>query len=231
MECFFYPELNPTSKEIEIRGDEFNHFRALRIGKQDIIAIVNGKGLAGIGYVSGIYRDSFRVTIQNFVENFGELGNHISIAIGILENKERFEFAFEKAVELRAKEFFPIRTKFTQRKGIDRERLIRKGIAAIKQTKRSLLPKIHPPMDLTSLSKRFSLFDKVIVADPRGIDFKPDLTFEKYLVLIGPEGGFDESEINIFFRKKNTEIVKLGDFRLRTETAATIILGILHLLK
>lgn len=229
MVCFFYPSLNKQSNEIILTGDEFKHFRALRLGKQEIVVVVNGEGLAGIGYVNQITRNSFQIHINHFVLNFGEVEHNISIAVGILDNKERFEFAFEKAVELRVKNFYPLISKFTQKKEIDTERLLRKGISAIKQTGRSILPKIYSPVLLKDLSKKFKNFDRVLVADLNGSKFKPNIQWNNCLVVVGPEGGFDEGELSIFKRYKNVELINIGEFKLRTETAVTIILGALLL--
>lgn len=229
MECFFSAELNHFSKDIILRGDEFRHFRALRLQNQEIVAVVNGKGLAGIGYISSIGKDFFQVRIQNFVLNFGEIEQNITIAIGILDNKERLEYAFEKAVELRVKEFIPIITKFTQKKIIDFNRLTRKGISAIKQTKRSILPTIHPPTDFQDLIKKFPTYEKVIVADSQGNNISRSLNFTNCLVIIGPEGGFHHEEYINLSKLKNLELINLGEFRLRSETAATILLGVLLL--
>lgn len=229
MVCFFYPSLNKQSNEIILTGDELKHFRALRLDKQEIVAVLNGKGLAGIGYVSQITKNSFQVNINHFVLNFGELERNISIAVGILDNKERFEFAFEKAVELRVKDFYPIISKFTQKKEIDTERLLRKGISAIKQTGRSILPTLHPPIFLKDLAIKFKNFDRVIVADLNGKKFKSNIQWDNCLVVVGPEGGFDRSELNVFKSYKNVELVNIGEFKLRTETAVTIILGALLL--
>lgn len=229
MVCFFYPSLNKQSNEIILTRDEFKHFRALRLDKQEIVAVVNGKGLAGIGYVNQITKNSFQVNINHFVLNFGEVERNISIAVGILDNKERFEFAFEKAVELRIKDFYPLISKFTQKKEIDNERLLRKGISAIKQTGRSILPILHPPILLKDLAMKFKNFERVIVADLNGKKFKRNIQWDNCLVVVGPEGGFNESELNLFKSYKNVELVNIGEFKLRTETAVTIILGFLLL--
>ena len=47
-------------------------------------------------------------------------------------------------------------------------------------------------------------------------------------VLIGPEGGFSESEISLA-KEKNTQIISLGKRILRTETASIATLSMLML--
>ena len=48
-----------------------------------------------------------------------------------------------------------------------------------------------------------------------------DSKFNEIIVLIGPEGGFDDQEIKDA-RKENWNIISLGDRILRTETAAIV---------
>ena len=47
---------------------------------------------------------------------------------------------------------------------------------------------------------------------------------ENILVIIGPEGGFSESEFE-YFRNKNLPLITLGDLILKAETAVIIGLG------
>ena len=48
-----------------------------------------------------------------------------------------------------------------------------------------------------------------------------DSSFSEIIILIGPEGGFDDKEIEDA-RKENWNIISLGDRILRTETAAIV---------
>ncbi len=52
---------------------------------------------------------------------------------------------------------------------------------------------------------------------------------ERILVLVGPEGGIDPSEI-AFLKTKNAEIVDLGERILRAETASLYLLSVLSFL-
>lgn len=228
MECFYYEYLSPKDSEIVISGEEFKHFKALRVQKGDTICIVNGKGLAAFCYVFQITKTDFKVKILNFVENLGEIDTKIDLALGILENKERFEFAFEKAIEFRVGEFYPLITKFTQKSVIDVERLHRKAIASIKQTFRSKIPVIHQPTALNDCIKTFKNYDKVFVLDRSGSDFELEKKVSSVLILVGPEGGFSESELKILSKRKKVEVVKICEFPLRSETAVAGFLALLN---
>ncbi len=230
MEFFFYENLRYGMPEII--GEEFRHFRALRLNKQDIVAIVDGQGLSAIGYVKSFDKEKANIAINNYIENLGESDKNIALALGILENKERFEFAFEKATELRISKFYPLITNYTQRKTFDLTRLQKKGIAALKQSQRSKLPQISPAIKLGELAKNFKNWDLVLVADPSGknilsLDFG---RFNNILIVVGPEGGFDREELKIIQKKKNVKIVALGNYRLRSETSVVALLSMLNLL-
>jgi len=227
MECFF-AEFSVRDSEVQLEGDEFRHFRALRKAKGEIVILVNGKGLSAFGYVKSISKDKALIKINNFVDNLGEIDQKISLAMGILDNKERFEFALEKAVELRISEFIPLRTEFTQRKEIDLARLEKKAISAIKQTVRSRLPSISLPVDLKSLAKTFRNYDYVFVLDRAGNKELPKVEFNSALIIVGPEGGLSKKEIDLCRKRKNSVLVSLGDFRLRSETSAIAFLSVLH---
>lgn len=232
MEFFFYEDLRYGMLEITLEGEEFHHFKALRLNKQDIVAIVDGKGLSAIGYVKSFDKEKVNIAINNYIENLGESDKNIALALGILENKERFEFAFEKATELRICKFYPLITSYTQRKTFDLKRLQKKGIAAIKQSQRSKLPEISPAIKLSEFSKNFKDWDLVLMANPNGNNILTlDLSnFNNILVVVGPEGGFDPKELEIAQRRKNVKIVSLGNYRLRSETSVVALLSILNLL-
>ncbi len=227
MECFFCENLSLQLSEVIFDGEEFKHLKAMRIQRGDRICIVNGKGLSAFAYIVEISKNHYLAKIINFVENLGEIESKIGLALGILDNKERFEFAFEKAIELRISDFYPLISKFTQKNKLEKERLIRKGISSIKQTFRSRIPVIHPTCTIEMLIKEFKNYEKVLVLDRNGIVYSPNKGFKSVLIIIGPEGGFSEEELRAFSKNKKVEIVKICDYPLRSETA---VVGILSLI-
>ena len=52
---------------------------------------------------------------------------------------------------------------------------------------------------------------------------------EKAVILIGPEGGFSDDEIKTAI-KKNYSSIKLGESRLRTETAGIVAANTINIL-
>lgn len=228
MECFFFENLSTRDSEVVLFGEEFKHFKALRIQKGERVCLVNGKGLAAFAYVFQITKSSYKVKILNFVEDLGEIDLKIDLALGILDNKERFEYAFEKAIELRISEFFPMITQHTQKESIDADRLLRKAIASIKQTFRSKIPQINSPLKLNDIIKNFKYYDKVFVLDRNGKNFELKEKLKSVLILVGPEGGFSDTELKALAKRKKVDIVKICEYPLRSETAVVGFLTLLH---
>lgn len=219
MECIFIPEFDKFSDLLEISDSEFTHIKALRLKEGEGCYISNGKTLGGIAELISFSKKSCTLKVKSFIENMGETGIQIVLALGILANRERFEFALEKAIELGITEFVPLTTKFSQKDKVNVPRLESKAIAAIKQCRRTLLPKIHPQMSIEKAIE-YCKSEQIILADEYGISANQiEIPIKKKLCFfIGPEGGFSDNEIAII--SQNAVKLNLGCRRLRAETAA-----------
>jgi len=95
-------------------------------------------------------------------------------------------------------------------------------IEACKQSRRVAIPQLYPSKTVGQLLGEVDLDRVVFMADPSG---KPTrMTYRnsgarRWIVLIGPEGGFTSDEVNTA-RDYGAQIGSLGDSILRTETAA-----------
>ena len=239
MECIYLPELNTNDKYYKIPDTEAHHLKVLRLQSGNEILITSGKGISALAIIDRISKNDFSVNIIDYYHNKGELDFRIGLAIGIMDNRDRFEFAIEKCTELGVSDIFPLITDYSQQNKINKERLITKTISTIKQSKRAILPVIHHPISIMELiNNRYETttkdntsakYSRIILADENGITpetklYKPTNT----LIFIGPEGGFSELELDIF-DKNNIIKWKIGDTRLRTETATIICIGLLSL--
>ena len=121
--------------------------------------------------------------------------------------------------------------------------LIRKSAA--EQSKRHIIPKVNEPVKFDELMKMlrdnvnedslsYSLLfyeNAMGIADTKNVlkEIKQNMSgnkVENVNVIIGPEGGFSEREIEVA-RNIGIYILSLGDRILRTETAAVTALSIL----
>ena len=103
-------------------------------------------------------------------------------------------------------------------------------VEASKQCERAKIPTCYPPITFDKLLNND--FDKIIVFAERSTEKSlknylkenPVKKGDNILVIIGPEGGFSESEFE-YFRNKNLPLITLGDLILKAETAVIIGLG------
>ncbi|HYF02525.1 MAG TPA: RsmE family RNA methyltransferase [Patescibacteria group bacterium] len=232
LECLYTPELTENSETILLKGDEARHLKVLRKHVGDRLALTSGTGFFAEVELLQISRDSAELKIHSILKDFGEPVLKIGLALGILENKDRLEFALEKCIELGISEFIPLRSDFAQRKIVNRERLETKAIATIKQCKRSVLPQIHEPQTVEELLKS-EYYEMIIFADMEGESIKNAFknaeknSFKNILVVAGPEGGFSSKELQLLRSDKRCIMLLLGERRLRAETAAILGVGLL----
>ncbi|MGB5483923.1 16S rRNA (uracil(1498)-N(3))-methyltransferase [Parasphingorhabdus sp.] len=141
--------------------------------------------------------------------------------------KDRFNWIAEKATELGVARIIPVQTERTQGHGIKVEKLRAHMIEAAEQCERTALPELDP---LTSLAEMLAQWPKdrhLFFADER-IHQTGEGSFRKALVahdgpaaiLIGPEGGFSDSENEMIRALDQSVAISLGPRILRAETAA-----------
>lgn len=224
MECFYLPDLNKTSKEFAFSADEINHLKVLRIENNDQIMVTNGLGLSSLGTIE-IISKKYLFYPKEYFDNYGEIDANITVGFGVLSIKDRNEFLIEKCVELGANSLLPFNSRYVQSKGMNIEKFQLKIIAAMKQCKRSILPTIKPVIDLKKID--FSSYDNVLLADENGEKSINQLE-KNTLILVGPEGGFHESEIEMLEKIIKLQKINLGPNRLRAETAAINLISILR---
>lgn len=235
---FFVEPSQIQDKKIIITGSDVNHMKnVLRMKVGEEIAVRNG--VDGKEYRCGIeaFAQDQVICSLRFVKEEGvELPSKIYLFQGI-PKADKMELIVQKAVELGVYEVIPVAVKrcvvrLDEKKA--RAKVNRwQGIAeaAAKQSKRGVVPAVKNPMTM-----------KEAAAYARGMDVKmipyelaEDIAHTKKMieairpgesvaVFIGPEGGFEESEISEALAA-GIEPVTLGKRILRTETAGLVVLS------
>lgn len=225
MKNLFYtkPEM-VQGKNIQLVGPEAHHAgKVLRNTSGDSISITNGTGTVFSCVIREITAGSLSAEIisQRTEERATPF---LAVAIGNIKKRDRLEFAVEKVTELGAGEIFIFKGENSVKGGIREDRLSKTIESAMKQSLRAYLPVsgIYPSLEMLITEKLHDGFT-IVVADEELKGDKPvPLDEEKYLLVVGPEGGFSEKERAVF-DKMNVNRYSLGDKRLRTETAAIVI--------
>jgi 16S rRNA (uracil1498-N3)-methyltransferase len=204
---------------ISLPDDECKHVKALRLREGESIFLSSGKGLAAEGRITFPGKKGVSVSITEFHDNPGEIERDVTLALGILSNKDRFEFALEKSVELGIKNFIPLITERCQKKTVKYERLQAKAIAALKQCKRGCLPEIKEAQNISDVLSSATSGTQFVLANEYGDNPRDFIFREKLILFVGPEGGFSEEERKLI-ENMNADKLALGNRRLRAETAA-----------
>lgn len=235
---FFVEPSQIQGNRIVITGSDVNHIKnVLRMKVGDEIAVSNG--MDGKEYRCGIesFTEDEIVCGLRFVKEDGvELPSKIYLFQG-LPKADKMELIIQKAVELGAFEVIPVAAKRCVVR-LDEKKAAGKisrwqGIAeaAAKQSKRAVIPKVHPVLSMKEAVAYAQNMDVKLIPYElaEGMQHtkqmieavKPE---QSIAVFIGPEGGFEESEIQMA-REAGIEPVTLGRRILRTETAGFTVIS------
>lgn len=176
-----------------------------------------------------VYRAIYdgELKILREVENSHETRLRINLYMALIK-QDKFELALEKTTEVGVSSIIPVIFKRTvvNINGKEDKKLLRwqKILeSAAKQSKRDIIPTINNPEKLENIDFKGTLIVPYEGAENLYIDdvLKGIKDIEEISILIGPEGGFDESEIE-YLKNLGCKIVTLGTRILRAETAAIV---------
>jgi len=218
MHLFYDPTIIATATHHVLNEEESKHAcKVMRLIEGNEIAILNGKGIEFIGRISHAHAKHCKVEILSKTEEKTP-SHELHIAISPTKIIDRIEWFLEKATEIGVTEITPLLSSNSERKQIKDERLEKIIIAAMKQSKRLHLPKLHP---LTNVSDFIKQHPKGLIAHCYEAEKQSiNQVFETINcpILIGPEGDFSTSEVEKAL-SAGYKTITLGKNRLRTKTA------------
>ncbi len=227
MHLFYQPELQ--NGLLELSEEETRHaVRVLRLNAGERIEVSDGKGVRVLAQISEISKRSCSFDIlKQTTEKEPVLPK---IALAPTKSIDRFEWFLEKAVEIGVSEICPILCSNSERRILKQERSEKVLLAAMKQSQRNWLPKLH---ELTSYSDFIKTANEPLLIahcrDAEKVRLSNQLQTDSW-IMIGAEGDFTEGEIEVAIKQGATEI-DLGKSRLRTETAGIFALSVMNYLK
>ena len=209
--------------------------RVLRLRVGDAITIFDGSGPEWPATIESMSKSSVTLQVGDSVEAGTESPLKIHLVQGVSRG-ERMDFVVQKATELGVKRITPVLTEYGVVK-LDAKRAAKRrdhwqGVAAsaCEQSGRTRLPLIDEPVALKQwFGAKPADADVDLILRPGAATplarVEPPAT--KACILIGPEGGFSQTEY------EDAEVsgftaVSLGPRILRTETAAAAALAIMQ---
>jgi len=142
--------------------------------------------------------------------------------------RARLDWLVEKAVELGASALVPVWTERTQPERLNLDRLTAHAVAAAEQSERLSVPELRAPESLDRLVVEWPADRHLYVCDETG-GGAPIATVTAAgpaALLIGPEGGFAETELDALGKLTFATFIGLGPRVLRAETAAIAALAV-----
>lgn len=212
-------------------GEEAQHStKVLRKKVGDEIVGVDGHGEMLLCRVRALGKGVVELEVMERHSEWGEKPQRITLLVSPLHKPDRLEWLVEKSVELGVTDIRPYLGKHTVKTGFRADRLERIMIAALKQCMRSRLPQLHLPMPLQAALSNSSS-DLQLIASAESTQHVQDLGIDwnshvnSVSILVGPEGDFSQEELSLA-NARGFKSVSLGQNRLRSETAAIHLLGI-----
>lgn len=239
MHKFFVEDKNISEDLCIIEGDDVKHiYKVLRLKEGDKVNINNCKGAEYVGEILEVNKKDVKVKLIEKVSLNNESLLKVHLFQG-LPKAAKMDLIAQKCTELGIDEITPIITERVVVKGNESsefkkvDRWNRIALEACKQSKRSVIPTINQPIDFKELINQLDNFDLVIVPyenqENLGIKYVKNQVIDKNIetvaIIIGPEGGFEETEIQAL-KDANAFIVTLGPRILRTETAGFVALSL-----
>ena len=227
-ERFFLPsDLNAA--ELQLAGQEAHHLaHVLRLGVGRTVVLFDGQGNEAEAVIESVSKREVRLRPGPVRRPPRPMSVSITLAVAPPKG-DRFRWLVEKATELGVRRLVPLITERTivhPREG-KLEKLRQTVIAACKQSGRSELMELMDPIGFSRMCDGFKI--KTSSESPRALILQPggdplarvlaDASPSPTILLIGPEGGFTDSEIELA-RSAGVRIASLGRTILRTETAA-----------
>ncbi|MGB0732559.1 MAG: 16S rRNA (uracil(1498)-N(3))-methyltransferase [Pontibacterium sp.] len=232
---FYDPQSFAPNTSTELGNAAVQHIvKALRLKKDDKIALFNGDGLL---YHATLTQVEKRTAIA-YVTHVEKPDNEspLNVTIGqSLSRGERMDYAVQKSTELGATQITPLFSSRCevklppdrQEKRVNHWQHV--AISACEQSGRCFVPKIASPLTLEAWLKEQTADLKFVLHHHAEQPLASHPTPQSVALLIGPEGGLTEEEVSLAIAH-GFQPLTMGPRVLRTETAPVAALSLLNYL-
>ena len=237
---FFVEQEQIGEGVIAVTGPDVNHIKnVLRMKPGERVLISAKAGGDYLCVTKELAQDKILFGILEKSESEMELPARIHLFQG-LPKGDKMELIIQKAVELGVHQVIPVASKRAvvkldkkkEEKKITRWQAISESAA--KQSKRMYVPEITNVMSFQQAVDYAGKLDIVLFPYELADGMKKTKEIigkikpgQSVGIFIGPEGGFEESEVALAKEKADAQVITLGKRILRTETAGLTVLAIL----
>lgn len=207
--------------------------RVLRLREDRPLVVFNGQGGEFMARLTEVRNNEVTVEVESHLDVDRESPLKTELAIGISRG-DRMDWIIQKATELGVHEISPLYTERTEVK-LRGPRLEKKQehwrqvtVSACEQCQRNRLPRLNEPVVLTDFLGNCRSNSKLIMhPDTEGRSLFGAEKPAGVTILVGPEGGFSEEEVELA-KRQGFATWQLGPRVLRTETAPVAALALLQ---
>jgi len=219
---------------VVVEGPEVQHLvRVLRAKKGDEVVAFDGQGQQWTAQIEELDNNQVHLHLGETQKTSLESPLAITLGIGVTKG-DKLDVMVRMATELGVQVISPLYTHRSVPSDMGdakRQRLRRIALEACKQSRRNHLPQVNDPVALSSfLEGSDASSTRLILWEQEGTLLSETLQTpppKKVSVLIGPEGGWEESEIKEA-QEHGFQCIHLGPRILRTETAVAAVLSALQ---
>ncbi|SMB90910.1 16S rRNA (uracil1498-N3)-methyltransferase [Desulfonispora thiosulfatigenes DSM 11270] len=237
MRRLFIPTSEVESDLIIIDGSDAHYLlNVLRIEEKEEIIIFDGKGTE---YLVEINKTS-KTQVEGLIKDTYFVGQDTEVQVTLIQSiakGDKMDYIIQKCTEIGVGKIIPIITERTivkldaKKKKERKDRWQKIATEAAKQSKRVIVPEVTEILTLEELIKKLDNTEKTLILweDENKTKMKEYLkkqeSIENINIIIGPEGGLSEAEVNKL-QEKGAIAASLGSRILRTETAGLVALTI-----
>ncbi len=240
MHMFFVEPRQIVGGQVTITGPDVNHIRnVLRMKPGEMVRISDEKDFCGQCRIEELGEDQILLTVLEEADST-ELPAQVTLFQG-LPKGDKMEWIIQKNTELGIARIVPVAMKRSVVK-LDAKKAAAKvarwqaiAESAGKQSGRTRLPEVAQVMTYAQMLKEAAEYDLLLLPyeSAEGMDAVRSLFAQakpgmRIGILIGPEGGFEPSEVEAAVAA-GWKVLSLGRRILRTETAGMTVMANLML--
>ena len=223
-----------ANAQISIKDKEQINYivNVLRFKKGQEVIVLDGEGALTHGNIALAHKKE--VLIQTSEIEFHEQhSTPLNLYFGIPNKLPKLELMLKMGTELGVSNFYPIHTEYSQVSSLGKKDRLNQIIkSAASQSESKFLPVLHEPQNLKDLDPSQKYIACICRSEHTPLLTDLELDNSKSTnILLGPEGGFSETDKKIILDDLKSQAVSLGNKILRLETAGLLALGICSLKK
>ncbi len=229
----FYFEPQQLQGEVcTFSREESDHIlKSFRLYIGDTIYATDGRGSLYHMQLEAFEQRLVRARVLKKSERENELVQRITVGFG-LPLQSKADQIIDQCTQLGAAAFLPLLSKnspgkmSSEKAAARSERWRSVAISSLKQSLRTVLPEILPPLEIEALKDSLGNYDVVLLGSLKGKPLCRETftsSIQNILLLTGPEEGFSRIEEDTLIRAGAIPVL-LGPRRLRAELAPVVLL-------